>query len=67
MFFHGTQFYDYAKDDCPACGSQAAIVWRPGGAFQQRTECICGRKTRWVACGHDATANTTDAEILEVE
>ncbi len=26
------------------------------------TECICGRKTRWVVCGHDAEADTTDDE-----
>ena len=62
-----SDFYGYAEDNGPSCGSQAAVVWRPGGAFQQRTECICGRKTRWVACGHGATANTTDAEIVEVD
>lgn len=48
---------------CPACDGVAVIVWRPGGAFQQRTECTCGRKTNWVMCGHDAVADTTDDSI----
>lgn len=67
MFFYGPLFFDYAKNDCPSCGAQAAIMWRPDGSFQQRTECICGRKTRWVVCGHDAHADTTDAEIEEAD
>ena len=45
---------------CPKCGATPAVVWMPGGAFYQRTECQCGRKTRWVACGHDATADASD-------
>ncbi len=60
-------FYGYAENNCPSCGSRAAVMWRPDGAFQQRTECICGRKTRWVVCGHDATADTTDDEIMEAD
>ena len=56
-----TDFYDMADDNCPDCGSIPAIVWRPGGVFQQRTECICGRVTRWVMCGHDARASASDA------
>ena len=61
------RFYEMADDNCPSCGAVPAIMWRPGGAFQQRTECICGRKTRWVMCGHDATAATTDDEIMEAD
>lgn len=49
-----------ADTPCPACSGVAVVVWRDGGAFQQRTECTCGRKTRWVMCGHDAQADTTD-------
>lgn len=30
-----SDFYGYAEDNCPSCGSQAAVVWRPGGAFQK--------------------------------
>ena len=48
--------------ECPACAATPRRVWRPGGAFQQRTECDCGRRTRWVMCGHDAIAEATDAE-----
>ena len=48
---------------CPKCGATPAVVWMPGGAFYQRTECQCGRKTRWVACGHDATADASDDEV----
>lgn len=60
-------FYGYAEENCPSCGAIPAIVWRPGGAFQQRTECMCGRKTRWVVCGHDATASPNDAEVPDVD
>lgn len=45
---------------CPDCGAQPARVWRPGGAFQMRTECACGRVTNWVMCGHDAVADSDD-------
>lgn len=51
---------DMAATPCPECGLNAEKVWRPGGAFQQRTECKCGRITVWVMCGHDATPDTTD-------
>jgi hypothetical protein len=51
-----------ARTPCPSCDGIAIVVWRPGGAFQQRTECACGRKTRWVMCGHDAEPDTTDDE-----
>ena len=61
------EFFDYAENCCPSCGVVPAIVWRPGGAFQQRTECICGRKTRWVMCGHDARANATDDETTATD
>jgi hypothetical protein len=59
----GNRFFDMAEDNCPSCGAVPAIMWRPGGSFQQRTECICGRATRWVVCGHDARANATDDEV----
>lgn len=49
--------------DCPKCGAIPIVVWMPGGAFYQRTECQCGRKTRWVACGHDAAADASDDEV----
>ena len=46
---------------CPECDTPTRRVWRPGGAFQQRTECpSCKRVTRWVMCGHDATAMASD-------
>lgn len=48
---------------CPRCGNIPERVWRPGGACQQRTECGCGRVTRWVHCGHDARAETDDDEV----
>lgn len=48
---------------CPRCNAIPELVWRPDGAFQQRTECQCGRKTRWVMCGHDAHADALDDEI----
>lgn len=41
---------------CPDCGSDPQIEWRSGGVFHQRAVCICGRKTRWANCGHDASA-----------
>lgn len=56
------QHYGEAKTPCPKCDGIAIVVWRDGGAFQQRTECTCGRKTNWVMCGHDATPDTTDDE-----
>lgn len=49
-----------AASPCPDCGLHPLKVWRPGGAFQQRTECRCGRITVWVMCGHDAVADATD-------
>jgi hypothetical protein len=52
--------YGPAPTPCPDCGRIAVVVWRDGGIFHQRTECLCGRKTRWVVCGHDASADTTD-------
>lgn len=60
-------FFGYAQSSCPSCGALPAIMWRPGGAFQQRTECVCGRRTRWVMCGHDAEADATDDEVLTAE
>lgn len=57
------RFYEMADDNCPDCGAVPAIMWRDEGAFQQRTECICGRVTRWVHCGHDAKASASDAAI----
>lgn len=51
---------DQPVNPCPACGGQPMRVWRPGGAFQMRTECACGRLTRWVMCGHDAVADSHD-------
>lgn len=60
-------FYEMADESCPSCGAIPAIMWRDGGAFQQRTECICGRKTRWVVCGHDAKASPSDADILDMD
>lgn len=54
-------FYKWSDQDCPDCGAVPAVMWRPGGAFQQRTECECGRKTRWVQCGHGAAAAPSDA------
>lgn len=61
------RFHQMADANCPSCGAVPAIMWRDAGAFQQRTECMCGRKTRWVHCGHDAVASPSDAEILEAD
>lgn len=61
------RFYDMSEDNCPDCGSVPAIMWREGGAFQQRTECICGRVTRWVHCGHDGRASASDAAVNSPE
>lgn len=58
-------FYAMADEECPSCGATPAIMWHPSGAFQQRTECMCGRKTRWVICGHDATASPSDQEVFD--
>lgn len=49
---------------CPDCGLNPDRVWRPGGAFHQRTECKCGRITVWVVCGHDAVSEASDAAAI---
>lgn len=55
-----------AKTPCPNCNQQPDVVWRSGGRFHQRTECQCGRKTRWANCGHGAVADSTDEEIQPI-
>lgn len=59
--------FDMSDDNCPDYGAVPAIMWRAGGAFQQCTECICGRVTRWVHCGHDGRASASDAAVNSPE
>jgi len=53
--------YDIAPTPCPYCGSIAKVFWSRLGSFVQLTKCGgCGRETRPVRCGHDASADTID-------